>query len=184
MVKFDSSNVGTAIGTYKYRPGIVYWPDDVWVTREPVKLAESIVQGAIYTKDSDGYLIKPTAASNNVNLAGGIFQAQVTSPAVTGETASDRRIIDCIGATSFIVIHAAANVIPGQFVDLNNDGATASDNDKVKPRTSGTVTASTVGRCLDILELSAARSASVNYDNRARKAKTADGDLVLVRILG
>lgn len=183
----------SALRPFRYTPGVSYWPEYLWGSSEPVAQDVEIEMGNIYTKNADGRIIATVAVSNVAQLQRGIFQASRSwtntkfpegEKAASADTATStpRRMVFW-GLDSFVVLKAAANVIPGQIVDLDATG-TATTADQVKPNTTGTRNAGSLGVCQDILKPAKSTQAGDSTDDRTRpdKTGTAAGDLVCVRL--
>lgn len=183
----------SAIGTYQYQPGISYWPENAWAQSEQIKQDVEINMGSIYTKDASGYIIKPVGVSGVAQLLRGVFQAtrswtNTNFPpglkAASDDTADGQRKDSFWALNTFIVIKGAADIVPGQLVDLVSAG-TATTNDKVEPNTTGVPNVGTVGICQDIFKLTAnSQDSGTSFDDRTRPLKTADNDIICVRMGG
>jgi len=190
-LKDTNDNNKSGIRTAVYEPGISYWPEHLWSTSESLKQDLEVTQGYIYTKDANGYIIAPTAAGGVAQCQRGVFQCTRSwtnsifprgRKAASSDGADGDRRDMFYGLTSFIVMKAKANIVPGQLVDVDAT-ATTPDNSAVKPNTTRIPNAGTVGTCLDILKLTKdSQDSGVTYDDRTRPLKTADDDNILVRM--
>ena len=90
------------------------------VSTHEVHNAVDILKGHCYTPNTGGRLHEITSSSGIINnVSRGIFQAMVTSKAVTGEAAGDRKV-QCMGVRSRIILKAsAAGLVAGQPVELH-----------------------------------------------------------------
>lgn len=190
-LKTSGMNNESGIKTYVYQPGLSYWPEHLWSLSLPLKQDVQVEQGSFYTLDANGYLIVPTAAGGIAQCQRGVWQCTRDwtnssfprgQKAASSDTADGQRRDLFYGLTSFVVAKAKANIVPGQLVDVDATTTTVG-NDAVKPNTTRVPNAGTLGVCLDILKLSKdSQDSGVNYDDRTRPLKTADDDIVLVRL--
>lgn len=189
----SATNTSTTIRPFMYTPGNEFRVGDIWTQRIPVKADLEVTIGRIYTKDTNGYIVAPTAASGQADLRRGVFQATETWTntkwPIGGFPASDdpstngdgNRYVSFAVPTSFVVLYSDADVYPGLMVDMAAAG-TAFTADRVKANATAARANGTVGMCVDILEPTNDGSALNAIPDRRRKAKTAAGDLVLVRL--
>jgi len=185
-----TSGTSNAIKPFNYTPGTEFRAGDLWTQKMPLKRDVQVTMGNIYTKDANGYVVAPTAAAGVADLRRAAFQATESwtnsrwpigmGPA-SDDTADADRYSSFAMATSFIVMYADADVIPGGIVDLAATGTVITAN-RVSPNATAARTNGTLGMCMDILAPTDDGTGVNAVQDRRRKAKTAAGDLVLVRL--
>ena len=101
-------------------PGDISFTQYAVVSTHEVHNAVDIVKGHCYTPNTGGRLHEIVSSSGIINnVSRGIFQAMTKSDAVSGESAGDRSV-QCLGLRSRIILKAsAANLVPGQPVELH-----------------------------------------------------------------
>ena len=101
-------------------PGDVGFTQYAVVSTHEVHNAVDIVKGHCYTPNTGGRLHEIVSSSGIINnVSRGIFQAMSKSDAISGEAAGDRKM-QCLGLRSRVILKAsAANLVPGQPVELH-----------------------------------------------------------------
>lgn len=188
MVTVDTSTYPTSLEPFNYTPGAAFRAGYLWTQRLPLKQDLEVHMGRIYTMDTNGWIVAPTAASSVANLTRGYFQATESwtnsgGPSGAGpasdDTADGDRWAGFAMPTSFVTLFADADVHPGLMVDLAATGTAVTAN-RCKPNT-GAITNGTIGMCMEVLAIRQAATASRAQDRRP-KNKTAANDKVLVRL--
>lgn len=135
---------------------------------KPIKAGTSIVKGAVYTTDDDGYIVAATATGGVANLTKGIFQAKTTLAAVAGESDGDRTV-QFLVAGAFMIFKAPADIVEGQTVGL---AATLTTVDPDKVEANAAVNLGSLGRVYQILTVDSDEEAII---------KTVNDNLVIVQ---
>ena len=152
------------------RPGDVFYPQYSVIQRMPIDTNVSITKGRLYTTDGEGNLVVPVAANG---FERGIFQSQRDVPADAGPAGTNR--VDCFGARSRVGVTAGDGLGRGDRVrwDYANNKVellSIAGNNPTK-----TELLQLVGSIYAIHT-----KASITQS----KAKTADGDIVVIELGG